>query len=149
MEKVDIPQLIGISEEFFREYSGYHEIFASDPKPSHIKKFFEQAISSRSSAGFVAVAGREIIGYTVASLRKRPDFYKERTIGHVSALMVKRGWRRKGIGREMMKAVTRFFRKRGVRWFTLSTSVRNRKALAFYKSIGMEKLRLEMIGKVG
>lgn len=61
-----------------------------------------------------------------------------RTHAHIELLAVQRGWRRHGIGRELLDWQVASARTAGIRYLTLEVRKSNTKAQAFYRDCGFE-----------
>jgi GNAT superfamily N-acetyltransferase len=59
--------------------------------------------------------------------------------GYVVNLVVARGERRRGLGREVMRALAAYFRHRGCRQWMLNVKPDNVAAVALYRGLGMER----------
>ncbi len=64
--------------------------------------------------------------------------YFGRTHAHVELLAVQRGWRRQGIGRELLDWQVESARTAGIRHLTLEVRKSNAAAQAFYRDCGFE-----------
>lgn len=93
-----------------------------------------------------AEAGR-IAGFVIAEMRRSQG---ER-IGHIVTIDVGPAWRRLGVGRLMMEAVTARCREQGASRLQLEVAVDNAGAIAFYKEIGFDatgRIRGYYMGKL-
>ena len=80
-------------------------------------------------------------------MREQPHFYKIKKVGAISGLMVAKDHRRKGIGSRLLAESKAYFRRKGIKYFTLYTAVANRGASRFYEQNGMEAVHTSFLGE--
>ena len=86
----------------------------------------------------VAAAGREIAG--LVDLRTFPDFGEGASTSMIQNLVVASKFRRRGVADALVKHVVKLAKKRGAKEIHVSTSMRNKKAIALYRKNGFTKL---------
>ena len=98
---------------------------------------FEQMLSRKTSAAFVAELGGRLIGFVSGGVESnQPDRLPQRhaTIGY---LYVDEGYRRRGIARALFEAVARWAQQvDGVSHFEMTVITADEAAAAFWRSIG-------------
>jgi ribosomal-protein-alanine N-acetyltransferase len=104
-----------------------------DPYPLAL---LENLIRTEQSHFFVAVDGRRIIGYAVASMNDKE--------GHIISIAVDPRHRRRGIGRTLLWTVTTKLAQEGVEQIHLEVRKGNTAAISFYERNGY-KTSLEML----
>ena len=144
----DLAGVLALCKEFFAEYERHHEEFfdTDNLTDADIVGRFEESLESEHSATVIALADDKIVGYASVVEREQPRFYKVRTVGAVSALMVAKEYRRRGVATRIMAEAKNFFRKRGVKYYTFYTAAANSDAIALYEKLGMEKLHIAFLG---
>jgi ribosomal protein S18 acetylase RimI-like enzyme len=145
----DLTAVLTLCKEFFAEYEEHHEEFfdTDNLTDADISGRFRQSLESDDSATIVALLDDKIVGYASIVIREQPRFYKIKKVGAISALMVAREHRRKGIAGQLLNASRVFFRRHGVKYFTLYTAAANEGATTFYERNGMSQLHISFIGK--
>jgi ribosomal protein S18 acetylase RimI-like enzyme len=145
----DLSAVLALCREFFAEYENHHEeFFATDNlADDDISGRFLASIDSEESATIVALDDGVIVGYALLAVREQPRFYKVKRVGAISALMVARQHRRKGIGTRLLAESRVFFARRGIRYYTFYTSVENRAALGLYDKVGIKPLQTVFLGE--
>ncbi len=86
----------------------------------------------------VAIAGRAIAGFV--DLWTFPDFAEGSNISMIQNLVVGSRFRRRGIADALVKRVVKLAKKRGAKEIHVSTTTRNKKAIALYRRNGFTKL---------
>lgn len=131
----DMPFTNLIGNECWRKfYSPYfgktnvEKVIAARKKRPH--KFVP---NSEKSFCFVALAGKQIVGYLVAGIKSRK--------GHIIALYVKPAFTERKIGTTLMNAALKRFGRKKLEKIVVGTHVKNLRAQAFYKRFGFVKKR--------
>jgi len=152
LNKYDDPDtLVELSRSFLKEYEGHHkEFFKLDTvRAKDAKKIFIDSLNGKNSRTILALDDGAVIGFMSVSMRVRtPPFYRIKRIGHGSVLIVKKEYRRRGIAALLIKEAMRWFKSKGVKYFDLETSAKNKKAIEFYRKHRFELLRVQFLGKV-
>jgi GNAT superfamily N-acetyltransferase len=88
---------------------------------------------------FIAEAGDETIGFAQGKVASRSD-YAPRTVGLVSLVYVRKQFRRKGIGRHLVKELCRFFGSNKAEHLTVRYVISNKEAEGFWAKLGFEPI---------
>lgn len=146
----DLTSLVQLSRDFFAEYEANHPYFFKIDRieEADIKDYFARFVSNDDRKTFVAVEGGIIIGYITVLIQKQASYWKIKKVGHISGLMVDKRDRRKGAGRLLLQAAVEFFKSKGLKQYTLFTSVNNTGGIEFYEKCGLEKLYTTLMGDV-
>lgn len=144
----DLAATLGLCKDFFAEYEQHHEAFfdTDDLTDTDISERFVQSMTSDRSATFVALDDGVIVGYATVAIREQPRFYQVKEVGTISGLMVAEAHRRRGIATLLLTEARAFFRRHGIRYYTLYTAVANRGTMEFYERNGMSALHTTLIG---
>jgi ribosomal protein S18 acetylase RimI-like enzyme len=89
----------------------------------------------------------EIVGYASVAVRDQLRFYKVKRVGAISGLMVAKEHRRQGIATRLLAEARDFFRRHGIRFFTVYTAAANQGAIELYEHNGMSVLHTTFIGE--
>ncbi|MBN1211958.1 MAG: GNAT family N-acetyltransferase [candidate division Zixibacteria bacterium] len=144
----DLGAVLTLCKAFFAEYETHHEEFfdTDNLSDADISGRFLESLESDRSATIIALVDNEIVGYASVAVREQPRFYKIKKVGAISALMVATKYRRKGIGTRLLEEARVFFRRRGIKYFTLYTASANKSALELYKRVGLSELHTSFLG---
>ncbi len=111
----DSSDIIKIDSESFRTMNPTYDLFIYMTYGSEI---------------LVADIGNAVVGYVVVSYREEE--------AKIMSLAVKREFRRRGIGKMLLREVIRRARSKGIKRLTLEVRVSNRAAQELYKKLGFE-----------
>lgn len=100
-----------------------------------VRNLLVEAGLVRGLAMFVAQAGPELAGYTLAV---SGGLARTRHCVRISALAVRRRWWRRGVGRAMLTNVEQWARGMGARRLELETMAANDAAQGLYEGMGFE-----------
>jgi ribosomal protein S18 acetylase RimI-like enzyme len=107
------------------------------------KKFLKQKVeddlADSSILVLLAEADGEIIGYVQGEVTRRSD-YVPRTVGQVSLMYVVKQFRRKGVGRRLVKELCEFFDSNKAEDLTVRYIVGNKEAEGLWRKLGFEPI---------
>ena len=146
----DLNTVLTLCKDFFSEYEDHHEEFfdTDNLTDDDISGRFLASLKSDTSSTIIALEDDIIVGYASISISNQPGFYKIKRVGNISALMVVPKYRRKGVATLLIDDSKMFFKKGGVKYYTLFTSHKNEGAIKFYKKINLERLHVSFLGEV-
>jgi ribosomal protein S18 acetylase RimI-like enzyme len=149
LQKEDsFENLISLSKDFFEEYESFHEDFFKIDRlrDRDIVDYFSGFIDHADGKTYIAIDDEKIIGYITVYVKSQPGYWKIKKVGDISGLMVRKEYRRRGIGQRLLSEAASFFKSKGVKYFTLFTSSENHTALKFYEKCGLTTLYTTMLG---
>jgi ribosomal protein S18 acetylase RimI-like enzyme len=99
---------------------------------------------TKSVAFFIAEERGEIIGYSGGEIEKALGFVKSKRLGHMFNLYVKPEYRKKGIGKKLIKEVLAWFKKNKVKELKILVYPHNKPAHEIYKKLGFKDYIIEL-----
>lgn len=103
-----------------------------------LKQKVENELVDSNIHVLLAEADGEIIGYIQGEVTRRSD-YMPRTVGQVSLVYVVKQFRRKGVGRRLMKELCKFFNSNKAEDLTVRYIIGNKEAEGFGESSGLSQ----------
>jgi GNAT superfamily N-acetyltransferase len=79
----------------------------------------------------------EVVGMAYGEARTPSRFSDERAL-ELSAVVVRSGYRGRGVGRVLVQEAAAFAKDRGIAWIELKTFSPNRGAMEFWENLGFE-----------
>lgn len=148
-EEDNLEAVLTLCKDFFAEYENHHKEFFNIDNLSDvdISARFVESWKSDSSATIVAFDDSKLVGYASVAVRKQPSFYKIKKVGNISALMVMKEYRRRGIATQILEEAKNYFNQREIKYYTFYTAVANQEAIRLYEKIGMLPLHISFIGE--
>jgi ribosomal protein S18 acetylase RimI-like enzyme len=104
-----------------------------------LKQKVENDLADSNIHVLLAEADGEIIGYVQGEVTSRSD-HMPRTVGQVSLLYVLERFRRKGVGRRLMKELCKFFKSNKAEDLTVRYIIGNKEAEGFWRKLGFESI---------
>ncbi|UCC67838.1 MAG: GNAT family N-acetyltransferase [Armatimonadota bacterium] len=92
----------------------------------------------------VADAGHHLVGYIFGKPEEGPPVYERRNHGAISEVCVTAGWRRRGLGRQLVAALLDWFRERGLTEVHVSAATCNPVSNAFWRAMGFHPHTVQM-----
>jgi ribosomal protein S18 acetylase RimI-like enzyme len=131
----DACQLMDTLDTFHREHLPW--MFKEPSSPARSEDHFANSLRSEDSAVFVADAGH-LVGIATGSLRTAPALpvFIQQRWGVLDGLVVDPAWRRRGIGKLLVRAVETWAIASGAPWVELNVYEVNAEARRFYEALG-------------
>ena len=107
------------------------------------KKFLKQKVESDLADSnihvLLAEADGKTIGFVQGEVTRRSD-HVPRSVGQVSLMYVVKQFRRKGVGRRLMKELCEFFSSNKAEDLTVRYVIGNKEAEGFWRKLGFESI---------
>jgi len=97
---------------------------------------------------FVAIDNKKIVGYSFGWIETRFYHNKVKKYVYCSDLFVLKEYRRKGIGKKLIKKFEDFCRKKGLEYLQLSTNFKNKIGKKIYPSIGFKECEIMYVKRI-
>lgn len=96
---------------------------------------------------FVAEVASEVVGFACVWAKVQPNEPDENPAAYalVSDLVVRMPYRRRGIGKQLLRAAESFVRERGAESLRIGVSAQNVAAKRLYESVGFTDYKLELV----
>jgi GNAT superfamily N-acetyltransferase len=134
----DVPSLVALFQELDRMQADWR-VFT--PRPGfydEVGEKYREAMNNPDSMVLVAVDDEgEVVGMAYGESHTPSRFSDERAL-ELSGVVVRAGYRGRGVGRELVEEAARFAQERNVAWIELKTFAPNRGAMEFWVNLGFE-----------
>lgn len=132
----DVPSLVALFQELDRMQADWR-VFT--PRPGFYDEVgakYREALANPDTVVLVAEDDEgEVVGMAYGESRVPSRFSDERAL-EVSGVVVRGGYRGRGVGRELVHEAGRFAAERGIGWIELKTFAPNRGAMEFWEDLG-------------
>jgi GNAT superfamily N-acetyltransferase len=132
----DVPSLVALFQELDRMQADWR-VFT--PRPGFYDEVgakYREALRNPDAVVLVATDDEgEVVGMAYGEARTPSRFSDEYAL-ELSGVVVRAGYRGRGVGRELVREAARFARERRVPWVELKTFAPNRGAMAFWEDLG-------------
>jgi ribosomal protein S18 acetylase RimI-like enzyme len=131
----DVPVLVALFQELDRMQSDWR-VFT--PRPGFYDEVgakYREAMRNANSVVLVAEDDAEVVGMAYGEVRIPSRFSDERAF-ELSGVVVRAGYRGRGVGRELVREAARFAAGVGVEYIELKTFAPNQGAMEFWESLG-------------
>ena len=121
-------------------------VFRAPKGPARSKEYIRSIITDENAALLVAQGEEHIVGLVKVSVRQAPDvpIMVARRYATIDTLVVRREYRRLGVGRVLMQSAERWAQERGASQLELTVWEFNAAAIAFYQELGYDTARRTM-----
>ena len=139
----DVPALVALFQELDRMQSDWR-VFT--PRPGFYDEVglkYREAMSTENALVLVAEDEGEIVGMAYGEVRVPSRFSDERAL-ELSGVVVRTGYRGRGVGRALVQEAARFAGELGVEWVELKTFAPNQGAMAFWEGLGFTPRVVQM-----
>ena len=131
----DVPSLVALFQELDRMQADWR-VFT--PRPGfydEVAERFHEALNAHDRVVLVAEEDTEVVGMAYGEVRLPSRFSDERAL-ELSGVVVRAGYRGRGVGRELVAEASRFAAARDIDWVELKTFAPNRGAMEFWEELG-------------
>jgi len=131
----DVPALVALFQELDRMQSDWR-VFT--PRPGFYDEVgakYREAMNTENAVVLVAEDDGEVVGMAYGEIRVPSRFSDERAM-ELSGVVVRAGYRGRGVGQALVKEAARFAKEIGVEWIELKTFAPNQGAMAFWEGMG-------------
>jgi ribosomal protein S18 acetylase RimI-like enzyme len=104
-----------------------------------LKQTVENDLADNNIHVLLAEANGEIIGYLQGEVTRRSD-YMPRTVGQISLVYIVKQFRRKGVGKRLLKELCKFFSSNKAEDLTVRYIIGNKEAEGFWRKLGFESI---------
>lgn len=144
-----LKYLYELSLSYFEEYESYDKANTIEKlTKEHIGNYFSAFLKRQDRRASIARMDDRIVGYITYYEKKRQCFYKIQSIGDISGLFVQKEYRNKGIGKGLMNCAITFFKTRRIQYYSLFTSINDKKAIEYFKKNGMYENNVVLHGNI-
>ncbi len=131
----DVPSLVALFQELDRMQADWR-VFT--PRPGFYDQVggkYREAIGNPDAVVLVAEEDGEVVGMAYGEARVPSRFSDERAL-ELSGVVVRAGYRGRGVGRELVREAARFAVERGIEWIELKTFAPNQGSMSFWEGLG-------------
>ena len=156
-EVSDVSSIVKLWIEFMNEHdkiviSENSELQEFEVKEDNMEKSYEEFLKSHIDSPdgtiFIALEDNIIIGYTLIFIKDEIPIYKNKKIGYISDLYVKRDYRTKAISSELKDKSFEWFKGKGIKFIAVPLYPDNKHAHSVYKKWGFFDYKVEMRKKI-
>lgn len=143
----DVPTLVALFQELDRLQSDWR-VFT--PRPGfydQVGEKYRDALSQPDALLVVAEDDDEVVGMAFGEMSQPSRFSDERAL-EISGVVVRAGYRGRGVGRELVREAARFARDAGIDWIEINTFAPNRGAMTFWEELGFTPRVVQMTADV-
>ncbi len=140
----DVPSLVALFHELDRMQADWR-VFT--PRPGfydEVGEKYEEAMRTPDAVVLVAEDDEgEVVGMAFGEAHAPSRFSDERAF-EISGVVVRAGYRGRGVGHELVREAGRFAHDRGIDWVELKTFAPNQGAMAFWEGLGFTPRVVQM-----
>lgn len=141
----DTSSLTRLFLALYRELEQYDPSGKVKKNPQkYAEDYVQKRMGDERSVFFVLDGGKDIIGYVLASIKKRKNIFVRKEYGYIYDLYVLPAYRGKMLAEKLIAAVEDFFNKKGIKEIELQVLCTNEPALRFYAKHGWGEHRKKL-----
>jgi len=127
--------------ELWKELMDYHKKLdpiwtRSASGHERFAEFLTQHINSNDSCAFVAMDGKNPVGFCLIKISNYPPALEKQQYGELTNIAVTKKYRRRGIGKKLIKKVRQWCAKRGISRIEARYSMANKTSTEFWAKVG-------------
>jgi ribosomal protein S18 acetylase RimI-like enzyme len=145
-----LHDLMTLSQEFFKEYEAHHPDFFKIDRLTEkdVASYFSTFCGQPGRAAFIAVKDQQMVGYITVYIKEQAGYWRYKSIGEISGLMVHKDYRHQGIAKRLFAEAKDFLSACSVRYYTVYTAASNQAGLDFYRKNGLVSLYTTLLGEL-
>ena len=134
-----LPEIVEMWKEFMDYHSDIDPYFARNEEGhSKFEEWVKELMKSDTARVLVALDHDQVAAYSLSQINQRPPLFEKVDYGYIYDLAVKKEYRRKGIGQQMVGEILGWFKSRQVDRIELMVLEKNQAAFSFWKKQGFE-----------
>jgi ribosomal protein S18 acetylase RimI-like enzyme len=135
--RVDIGQLTDVWLQLMHMHEAQDHAFAlADDGLAQWQQMAYDMLDRDDTFVLVADYGGNLVGFCLGWIARNPPIYAVSDVGFISELAVAQSHRGCGVGKALVAAARRWFSRRHLMEFQLSTAVWNQTAQDFWQAVG-------------
>jgi len=127
-------------------YSGLDKL-KTNLKSDTANKYYRKFVYGKKKWAYVAEDNKNIVGFILFNIEKRPSYYRFDTVGYIDLVVVAKKHRGKGISRLLMEKAYEVFKKQGIKYLKLTAHIEN-PAHKVWKKHGFKDYNTDMWKKI-
>jgi ribosomal protein S18 acetylase RimI-like enzyme len=140
----DVKEIIELNQKLFDyEFKNFDNTLDCS-WPSKNKDYFEGLVKSENSFLMVVIDGKKVIGYLAGSISESESYRLKMKLAELENILVLKEYRSQGIGKFFYETFINWCKNQNVTKLRVVASVKNEKAINFYKSCGFEDYNLTL-----
>ena len=140
----DVPELIALFQELDRLQRDWRVFTPLPGFYDEVGEKYREAMDSDDAIVLVAEDDGEIVGMAYAEIQIPSRFSDERAL-EVSGVVVRTGYRGRGVGRALAEEAGRFAVGRGVPYVELKSFWPNEQSMAFWRALGFHPRVVQLV----
>lgn len=134
----DLQQIVRLSEKLGRDESVMDSMVSPMPSEFQNPSWILKNIKGKNTVVFVAEVEGKVVGYSLGWV-SQPWSYKAKR-GYICDCFVEKSYRRRSIGKALIKAMLEWFKNKGVECVEADVYTTNCPSLALFKTLGFKEV---------
>jgi ribosomal protein S18 acetylase RimI-like enzyme len=140
----DLPIILELIMQLRRIENSFSKRISCNKKTkSFFEKILPKLLGDKDHVLFVA-EDKKIVGLVFGWKENIHPIYKNEFVGYIADVVVNENYRGKGVGKKLVNALEKEFKKMGLKETKLLVLKNNKKVYSLWKKIGYEELYVEM-----
>jgi ribosomal protein S18 acetylase RimI-like enzyme len=115
---------------------------------SRSRERYRKSFSKKNHVFFIAEIDGNPVGYAYGLIEKSPYWIEPNLKGYLCDVLIRKGFRGKGIGEMLVNQMEKYFKKNKVHWLMLGVYSKNSNAKKVWKGLGFKEYMNEMTKKI-
>ena len=137
-DEKDLEEIVRLSKKLGRDESAMDSMISPSPSEFQSPSWILKNIKGENTVVFVAEVEGKIVGYSLGWV-SQPWAYKGKR-GYICDCFVEKSYRRRGIGKALVKAMLEWFINKGVECVEADVYSSNVPSLKLFKKLGFEEV---------
>lgn len=132
----EVDELSPLVLQFYSRYKDKDKLLRKDLRPSEIHKVITDNLKHKQYKYFIARTGSKPVGYLLCAYGVAPEASIEKRLGHIINIYVSNNFRKKEIGRQLLRRAFNWLKKNQVGFCSTSVAEKNKQVVSFFQKEG-------------
>lgn len=135
----DVEGVISQATKLLKQHAAFDSYFTPSKEVYNVyKKFLTGCVHAKNRHLLVAKDSGKIIGYAIGEIGTRPPGFKIRKLGFISDVYVEEKYRRRGITKQFLIELKKWFKEKKLNYVELTVHVKNDVGMKVWSKYGFK-----------
>jgi len=140
----DIAEIITMIKQICDYHCNFDRYYKPFSEYNDLEKEVSESLKDKNTVVLLAKLDKKIIGYCVGGIEEAPSYASKIKIGYIYTVIINEKFRGKGIGKNILEELMKWFKDQNIKNIELEVDARNKLGIDFWKNNNFFSYRLKM-----